>query len=484
MYRTFAPERAILPQVSFLLLVLAIARSSQAGLLNFAYVPMVTLVGLWLVLARPLGYIGFVFWIWMITPLIRRMVDLVSGYHQVSFVMIAPLALTLLSVLAIVKKRRMLPSAILLPLTVIGLVLTYGFFIGATSQGITAAAFALVNWGTPVLFGVYILCSPEPAAMKAHALFQALVWGGSAMGLYGLYQFFYLPVWDEYWMRMSELQSIGLPAPLQVRVFGTLNSPAILGFFMASSLLAALAAPGLRSKVASLPGVVTFLLSLVRSAWGGFAVALVLLVSQADRKRRTWYVSGLAVLVLATLPVLATSTVGNIIGSRAQSFSNISGDDSLAARLDIYRRFSGSSTSAVFGLGLGSTGDVSSRLGTANQDSASTVIDSGFLEIISDFGIFSIFMFLALGSLLLRTILAARLHPSALTAAVIALAAGSQLLLANPFFGPAAMCFYPFVGLALLFGIERETHHPASVSSGAAAQGERDSPGFSTQESL
>ncbi len=454
---TAAPpiERAILPQVAFVLLVLAIGKSPAASLLNVAYVPMVVLMGFWLIFTRPLGYIGFVLWIWMLTPLVRRLVDFASGYHPVSFVMIAPLAVTLLSILPLFKYRRQLPQAIILPFIVITLVLIYGFFIGATSAGLSAAVFALVNWVTPLIFAIYLLWSRESAAQKSKSIFHAFLYGGTAVGLYGIFQFFYLPDWDEYWMRASKLESIGLPQPLLVRVFSTLNAPAVLALFMESTILIAIAAPGLRTKIQALPGIIVFLLSLVRSAWGGFALGFITLVWRADRTKRLWYISGLTALALTLLPVLASSAVGGALSYRTESLSNLSSDDSFVARLNIYRGFSNSSISAVFGLGLGNTGDVSSRLGTANQSSASNVIDSGLLEIISNFGVFGIFLLLGIGSLMLRAFAATHHHPSALTAAVVALAAASQILLANPFFGPSAMCFYPFLALALLFGVER-----------------------------
>ena len=90
-------RRALGLQAVLALGVAAIGLSPAAGTLNFLYTPLIVAFAAWLLFFRPLGYIGFVVWVWMLTPLVRRLADYASGYHVVSIVMIAPLAATLLS---------------------------------------------------------------------------------------------------------------------------------------------------------------------------------------------------------------------------------------------------------------------------------------------------------------------------------------------------------------------------------------------------
>ncbi len=447
-------RRALGLQAMLALGTAVIGLSPAAGVLNFLYTPLIVAFAAWLLFFRPLGYIGFVVWVWMLTPLVRRLADYASGYHVVSIVMIAPLAATLLSVMALLRQRRTLPVSIMLPHAVILIVLIYGFFVGAPTAGLVAASFAFLNWASPVLFALYLLCTPGSAADKADALSGAFIWGLAAIGLYGIYQFFYLPPWDEYWMRLSELRSIGAPAPMMVRVFSTMNGPAVLAFFAGAGLITAMASRGAITKFPIIAGAVTFLLSLVRSAWGGIVLGIIVLVSRSDAKRKAAYIIGIVVLSIATLPIIATGEIGRTIAQRSSSLGNLSRDDSLSARLDIYSSFSSSPTSAVFGLGLGNTGDTASRLGNTSGDAAANVIDSGLLEVISNFGVVSIFMFVSLGALLLAAWRSAGFDRAGAALAAVAVASASQFLLANPFFGPAAICFYPFAALAILFGIE------------------------------
>jgi hypothetical protein len=40
------------------------------------------------------GYLSFVIWLWMLTPLVRRLADLQSGWHEPSLILLAPYGAT------------------------------------------------------------------------------------------------------------------------------------------------------------------------------------------------------------------------------------------------------------------------------------------------------------------------------------------------------------------------------------------------------
>ena len=112
------------------------------------------------------------------------------------------------------------------------------------------------------------------------------VTGRSMFGGYGIYQFFFLAPWDAFWMRVVQMDSIGRPAPFEVRIFGTLNSPGPYADMLAASLLVALGASGRLPWLAGMPAVVALLLSLVRAAWVGYAAGLFLLLARMDMSKR------------------------------------------------------------------------------------------------------------------------------------------------------------------------------------------------------
>src|SRR5262249_404417 len=90
------------------------------------------------------------------------------------------------------------------------------------------------------------------------------------VAVYGLVQYMTVPPWDAFWMRHVEMNSIGLPLPLEIRVFSTLNSPGPTAQFFAFCVVAMLFVRKWRGMF-KWPGVVIvtlcLLTTLVRSAW-------------------------------------------------------------------------------------------------------------------------------------------------------------------------------------------------------------------------
>ena len=65
--------------------------TQHADLLNFLFPFLGIVVGGLLYATRPAVYIGFTFWIWFLTPFIRRVVDYQVGeFTTVSFIMLTP----------------------------------------------------------------------------------------------------------------------------------------------------------------------------------------------------------------------------------------------------------------------------------------------------------------------------------------------------------------------------------------------------------
>lgn len=108
---------------------------------------------------------------------------------------------------------------------------------------------------------------------------------GTAVAIYGIAQFFWLFEWDRLWMIASELNSIGQPFPLELRVFGTAESPASFAAVLSASLLVSICrfrvVTDVATRAALVVGMATMALALVltgvRSALLGLAVALAMM---------------------------------------------------------------------------------------------------------------------------------------------------------------------------------------------------------------
>ena len=75
--------------------------------MNYAYLAATLAVGVLLYWRRPGLYVGFTWWLWFLTPEMRRLSDYVQGWNPINPVMLAPY---LVSALAIFTLMHHLPK--------------------------------------------------------------------------------------------------------------------------------------------------------------------------------------------------------------------------------------------------------------------------------------------------------------------------------------------------------------------------------------
>jgi putative inorganic carbon (HCO3(-)) transporter len=192
----------------------------------------------------------------------------------------------------------------------------------------------------------------------------------------------------------APINSDGFPHPLQVRVFSFLNSPAPFGTFIISALIPVAA---LRSRWRWLALAVGFAglgLSLVRAAWIGWAVSIVVLLARRPKAGRRLGARLVAVPVI--LLVLVGGPIEHTVVKRlTQSASNGTQDVSLTARISEYETYIPLILRNPVGEGLGSTG-TSTKLSHGGQLSSTTGnFDGGFLVIGYNYGLIGSLIILA-----------------------------------------------------------------------------------------
>jgi len=427
--------------------VVAIGMTHAAGALNLAYVPLSLLVAGILLVRRPAAYLGFVLWTWTLTPLVRRMSDYQSGYHSVSIIMIAPLAVTALCVLPLMFKHSYRNTSNATPYYFYLSILAFGFFVGATQVGVSSAALGLANWALPPLFGIYVLRSPGAFNPKIETIFRSLIWITVVIGVYGIGQYIFLPKWDAYWMISSELESIGRALPYEVRVFGPLNSPGPYASFAAAGVVASFATQEKGRLPAMILGGIGLLLSLVRAAWISWLVGLLFLIfsSPSREKRKILFLTAAAAVLIA--PPLVLSPLGSRIIDRIESLNDTRSDSSLISRQQLYSHYSEHLLDSLVGSGLGITGTVSAKIGGQTDSEVGTSIDSGLLEAFYDFGVLAIPL---LACLLLMTgkALFNGTGKSSVAALGVAVTGLPMLFFGNTLTGASGMLIFPFLALA------------------------------------
>ena len=181
-------------------------------------------------------------------------------------------------------------------------------------------------------------------------------------------------------MRASPINSIGGPHPFKVRVWSTMNSPQPFALAMMAGLLFAFAAKGPFRFVAGGAGYVSLLLSLVRTAWLGWAIGAVLLLVQARGGQRIRLLAVGILVCLLSLPLLLLEPVAQRVTDRFETMQQIDGDDSFRARLALYGDFFLTSATNVVGEGIGSANRATKLADDVDLDEYRN-IDSGVLEV-------------------------------------------------------------------------------------------------------
>jgi hypothetical protein len=427
-------------------LVLAHAGS----LLNLAFTPLAFAVALALFRLRPSLYVEFVLGVWMLAPLVRRLADWRSDFHALSPIMVAPLAVTAISAISAWNALAYFDSRRFAPYFAIIAILVWGCLVGVLQNGPLPASYDFLNWVCPALFAIHLLSSPQSVGTNADAVFRALTYGVLVTGVYGVLQYFALPDWDQQWMAATaaEMTSIGEAVAMRVRVFSTMNSPGPFGEFLAAGLLALFAARGRVRWLAPAPGLAALTLSLLRTAWGGFVVGLMVLFACAPMRRRArMIIGGVAFIALAT-PLLVEGPIAETFQSRIATMANLQADDSYLARQDFYNSFFATAASSIVGVGLGKAG-LASRL---SSDDATLgeygVFDSGVMNLMFAFGLAAPLLGGLIIFLFFRGAIAGRRTPQGIACIAIAAATLTEMISNNTLAGVTGMLLLPMIALA------------------------------------
>lgn len=358
------------------LLVLVVLLSAPtphaAKLANLYYLASSTGIGFWLYVSNPPLYLGFVWWMWFLTPFIRRLADYQLGAFTPpteALILLAPFIVTSISGLTLIRYGRTLLQLYAVPFLLCILGVVYGFLVGLPKVGAFAATVSLLEWITPLLLGFHLLALWKLFPQHRQIIRTTFITGTFVLGAYALLQFFVLPGWDRLWMIGSQMNSIGAPEPFEVRVFSMLNAPGPFATILIPGLLLIFESRSIFAKVAAVPGYVGFLLSLVRSAWGGWMLGMFYLVWRLKGRLRVRLLALTVLMAVAVVPFAMMSEISTVTTERIESLGNISDDGSLSARQHMYRTATIKALMNPIGQGLGSAG-----------------FDSGFVTILWQLG--------------------------------------------------------------------------------------------------
>jgi hypothetical protein len=332
-------------------------------LLSYLFPLATVAVGVYILRYRPVVYVGYMWWIWLLSPAVRRLADYSAGWNAENPISLTPV---LVSALVAPELLRRLPSFShrrLFPLLLVAAGIGYGYVVGLARASVVAATYAMLTWLVPVLYGAYLALHWQRYPEHRAVLGRTFVWGVAITGLYGIAQFVYPMPWDQYWMTHVQMSSIGEPLPFQVRAFSLLNAPGPFGYVVAGHLLLLLGAQGRWRWFAGAVGLGALMLSLVRSAWIGLAAGAIVYVLYVPRRalsrRVASLATGLAVLVamvVAVSAILPGDRVQEVVGTRFSTLGDVSSDFSFRERSRELREYVNQVATDFVGQGLGTTG--------------------------------------------------------------------------------------------------------------------------------
>jgi len=393
-YSFFQPAIAWIAIIGFAGFSTLCAFAGLSKVLNLIFPIGAVAVGLLLYFRAPLLYIGFTWWLWFLSPLIRRYIDYRSIYTEPSLIILTPFLVTLITLITVfqnipkAKQQESLPFI----LTLLGVL--YGYLVGALLASPVSATTKVLEWLAPVTFSFHLFVNWREYPSYRQTTQRIFLWCVLITGAYGIYQFMVAPEWDTTWMLNLEERAVtfGLPEPFGIRVWSTMHGPLVFASVMAAGLILLTTNTGSLSFLAIMLGFLTLLLSMVRTAWLGWLFGMFDLLVFLKPKFQMRLILFVVILALCLIPLINLEPFSDVINARIQTLTDLSNDTSASDRQGAYASQIGTALTNVLGDGIGGR--------FANQ-----VFDSAILESFFTLGLFGGAFYLGgMASLLSRLI--------------------------------------------------------------------------------
>jgi hypothetical protein len=424
--------------------------SGPAGTLRYTFPLAALAVGAFLYRLYPGFYIGFVFWLWFLVPLLRRLVDYRAGYVSPNPLLLASPAVTLITALTMARRARELtrPPGIFFLMALAAI--AYGAGTGLLRVPPQDWFIGFVNWTAPVVFGFHLLIHwRHYPALRATTLRQFL-YGSLVMGGYGVLQFWMLPPWDREWLRQVIADGSGLSfgsaEPTAFRVFSTMNSPGVFAPVLMAALLLLFTSRGWKRFPVALVAVTAFLLTSVRAAWMGWALGYLVLFFHFTRWQRLRLVWVLLVIALLAVPLFTIPTFQEIVIGRMQTFGELGEDVSFMSRVKGYQQRLEEAITEPFGGGIGA-------LDAAERTAPNYLLgsrDSALIDMLVSLGWFGAALYGgAIVLLLLSVVRGAGSDGFAVACSACLVGLVAQFVLGSTMLGATGIVLWGLAGLAL-----------------------------------
>ena len=449
----YSPEKrsaqAWIVIAGFILLTATCYFGGAANLLRLVFPASSFVVAVFLYLRHPILYIGFTWWIWFLTPFLTRLVDYRIGWDPTRQMMLAPYLVVLVTIASFIKY---LPGAVRqggLPFVLGFIGVIYGFLVGLIFNQPVPVIRGLLDWLSPIIFAFHLFINWRDYPSYRQHIQRVFVWCVLITGAYGIYQFVVAPEWDKFWLIESKMfTSSGNPEPFGMRVWSTLHSTGPFGSVMQAGLLLLFTSSGPLIFPASAVGYLSFLLSQVRTNWGGWILGIIIILGSVNARIKMRLIMIILVMAMCVVPLLNIEPISEVVTTRLESFSNLQKDTSFLERSKSYDRNLNLALSTALGNGLGNIWKVNEKTGQIEV----IVIDSGILDMFFTLGWFGAIPYL--GGLLLMLFSVSnhtegKLDSFVSAARAIGISSCAQLIIYSGMLSVSGMIMWGFLAMAM-----------------------------------
>ena len=438
--------------------VLALATAMSlivGGIVAIVTFPLGSLAVGWFFYRRyPLFYCSFVWWMWFVGSLVRRIIDFRCGYITPGPWHFSAGLITGMSVLTLLKHLPKAGKQGGIPFVIAAAACFYGYLINTINQGfgdIDQATFLLFGWLAPIAFGFHIFIHWRDYPAYRQNIQRTFLWGVLFVGFYGIVQYIFAPPWDTFFLKAireeSNVLSFGDPEPFGIRVFSSMDAPQDFAAMIGVGLILLFCLRGSQQLWANGLGYLSLLLSLARSGWLSFVLSILILFMALKSNLKIRMLIGVLMTILIILPVTTIEPFSEAIGDRVETLDDTRNDGSLQARTGAFNLLIGHALTEFVGLGLQSPVEPNIKISSTYD-----VGDNGILVILFALGWMGAFPYLfSLLSLTIQVILAGIKNNDLMLHIVYSVILGQlgQIYFKSLFYGNFAIILWGFIGLGM-----------------------------------
>jgi len=438
------PADAWLVILGFGLITLALVVAGAGKILNFAFPAGAFAVAIFLYWKHPLHYIGFSWWITFLSAFVRRLADYRSGWTDPSPILLAPVLVSLVAGITLIKYFPKVYSRSGLPFTLCLVSIFYSLGVAFAYQSpINSIILSFLGWFTPILLGFHIFVHWANYPEYCKHFQRVFIWSAIVIGIYGIIQYTNPFEWDKAWLsyviKEKGIVSFGKPEPQGIRVFSTLNSPQTHAAALVPSLLLVFSGSGNTRFFGAALGFLSFLLSSARAAWVSWFFGLLVYIPTLKSHLQIRLISNIFIAMVIIFPLTTIEPFSTVISSRVGTLANVEQDSSYQARAEAYNSLFDDALFEFLGKGI-----------SAGEKIAGD--DNGLLAMVFSLGwigtaFYLIGLFLVFYQLLQNSSL--RQDPFASAAIAISISSFEQIISNIATTGLIGTILWAFLGIAL-----------------------------------